>query len=48
MMRAAICRDGGAYVNEPYEDSNVSMNFSVQASSGDINLSGWTSSVQGG
>jgi hypothetical protein len=37
-MRAAICRDGGAYTNETYEDSNVSMNFSVQASSGDINL----------
>jgi N-terminal domain of toast_rack, DUF2154 len=33
-----LTRDGEAYVNEPYEDSNVSLNLSVQSSSGDINL----------
>jgi hypothetical protein len=33
-----LTRDGEAYVYEPYEDSNVSLNLSVQSSSGDINL----------
>jgi DUF4097 and DUF4098 domain-containing protein YvlB len=35
---SGMTRDDEADVNEPYEDSNVSLNFSVQASSGDINL----------
>jgi DUF4097 and DUF4098 domain-containing protein YvlB len=35
---SGMTRDGEAYVNEPYEDSDVSLNLSVQASSGDINL----------
>jgi N-terminal domain of toast_rack, DUF2154 len=33
-----LTRDGDAYVNEPYKDSDVSLNLSVRASSGDINL----------
>jgi DUF4097 and DUF4098 domain-containing protein YvlB len=35
---SGMTRDGEAYVNEPYEDSNVSLNLSVRAASGDINL----------
>jgi DUF4097 and DUF4098 domain-containing protein YvlB len=35
---SGMTRDGDAYVNEPYEDSDVSLNLSVRASSGDINL----------
>jgi predicted membrane protein len=31
-------RDGDAYVNEPYEDSNVTLKLSVRLSSGDVNL----------
>jgi DUF4097 and DUF4098 domain-containing protein YvlB len=33
-----LTRDGDAYVNEPYEDSDVTLSLSVRASSGDINL----------
>ena len=33
-----MTRDGDAYVNEPYEDSDVTLNLSVRASSGDVNL----------
>jgi hypothetical protein len=33
-----LTRDGDAYVNEPYEVSDVTLRLSVQASSGDINL----------
>jgi hypothetical protein len=35
---SGMTRDGEAYVHEPYEDSDVSLSLSVQASSGDINL----------
>jgi hypothetical protein len=35
---SGMTRDGDAYVHEPYEDSNVTLNLSVRASSGDINL----------
>jgi hypothetical protein len=35
---SGMTRDGEAYVNDPYEDSDVSLNLSVRASSGDINL----------
>jgi hypothetical protein len=33
-----MTRDGDAYVNEPLEDSDVTLSLSVPASSGDINL----------
>jgi hypothetical protein len=33
-----MTRDGDAYVNEPFEDSDVTLRVSVRASSGDINL----------
>lgn len=35
---SGMTRDGDAYVNEPYEDSDVALNLSVRASSGDVNL----------
>jgi hypothetical protein len=39
-----MTRDGDAYVNEPLEDSDVTLSLSVRASSGNINLSVWSSS----
>jgi hypothetical protein len=33
-----MTRDGDAYVNEPLEDSDVTLSLSVRASSGNINL----------
>jgi N-terminal domain of toast_rack, DUF2154/Putative adhesin len=35
---SGMTRDGDAYVHEPFEDSDVALNLSVRASSGDINL----------
>jgi len=35
---SGMTRDGDAFVHEPFEDSDVSLSLSVQASSGDIDL----------